>query len=1177
MNLDNLKIEDFESFKDIINKISDCFDQYSKKNEYIIKCCCHKLTDFIFKPDNYYYAYKFWYELAQIQLDPNKLRIDPMKNNRADANLESYPRGMFLDIWDYYEAKYDEAQKNDEYQKNLIGIDHEIIRSFVNELFDTTVVSDVIVKAGGGLKDQKYWMNEVIRIIKMDEEGNIGNINGIKYYIYSLLDLSVTFFQHTKKYYKDKQLDRTVNISYIEQGKNYFYEQLKEFFKAQQLKQNKLLNLSNLLNNFKKGEIKDEEEIFVLILVYLYSIKTINFETLVKIRTIFNNEQDLLRYWAANNAFFYSFIKRVFQISFLEKVDSSKIDENEYLQGNGFDNTLILIGTKNVGKTCFLCCSEYLKYVKITDTFPINNNNTEDASNNNIGTENDKNISNTKTWIEEIKDKWKNNFEWEGTFEFRAKAKTARSEKLCKFELYDIPGEALINDATNNLHTNILNWHIIQSNPVSILIMIEPDTDNEEITNYYKKTIDVIIKQKSEDVNYKNVPIYFIINKYDEFLKGESDQVEILSDFIKKNSMINFRNYISANENLNNYNLAKEKIYSTQIISQNPAYQKRLLSDLDKFHNLLEYLLKKGYTNINIAYTMSLYYESEEYLPIKSIWNHLQNYLIQATKKYRINYIQEKFINYLNKEFSEINTIIKIYNSSNNAEFLHSLDKSQEDFLQILISKFKDKWKNFFDERIFLYFRPSIGALNNNMEMLLKEIKLDICDYYNDVANKLKKEKETLLELFKILCQELGIPENANNFYESRCNKDLSKVYKNGLFNNDPFHFERKILESIWEDENINRSRDSLDNYLKDNNYCTSCKIKTEKINFENYRFLFELYNDKGDLDYKKLINLDKQELKEFCEYTAYFDYRSNFIIKLDCLNYENRLRIFFENDTYKSEWLKKEDIKNQFNKLKETLIELILDIANKYDAIILAIKQCGDNKIIMKLKIIEAIFEEINFNKKYFNKGENEVSYRLWTDKDNSKKVDELIKTTKFNIRKLIRSIVTRLFFKIKSKGEIFDYLDEVFEKSEHIYIKGKLIENEKNLINRKDSRKKVIITLLLLLELFRDHSANTEQFTKRNIPSLDSFRKLPDIIIHSNNSPLIQYINNIKDILLTERQMYYTASGQNIEEDINTDLNRTGLGTTTIVLAELDTLKKEFCEYLQKICLFLQNDNEY
>ena len=824
-----------------------------------------KVLNFAFDTKNYWAVYSLWTTLGKLYAE-NKLP----------------KRGPLLDLWDGYNEKAHNCGEDCE-------INPEIVATYVSRSFE---------KLNNLLRLRRFSENSfldeirslIVRLNDLPEDDE--EFDRTERILTSLLDLASHYFG--KQYIDDNM-------------KALFQQQVGEFEKAKRLLQNSLLKPLSRIFADRDSHLEWQRE-FAKVLVCLNSYETPAPDGVA-----------LLKHWAAEwsepkeeesgkcNRFFKKFVGDKFGIEMKEKQPKA-LRPAPMPTSSKLDNDILLMGRKDVGKTHFLFASEHItldgeRGCDLSETFLKNSlrRGFEDA----------------QDWSEEGMKIWRGeNPDADGQLRERAfhkndnryKAESVKSN-LCNFRIYDPPGETIQQEGNEDFP----QWFartIDDTKYNGIIAMVDPSVTRENIEQEYlpvfsraaQKMKSLCEEKKDSYENGFTYPLYFLINKYDEILPSpdverDAEAVESLKNYFESNNGFVFGDY----GDFRNFDSVREIVRNASPICADAAFQQRLLQDLETLEPLIRQALEKAvFQDISIVYSKSLFDPDGKYTPIRALWTDLTARVFEATKKCRADYIREEFIEYIKRNYEEIDSEIFGGLTDFDSGF------ADNDMNLPKYEKLEDEIKSFAsgtDEHTMEF----VKGVERNLQAIEKKLK-----------EKCTELQSILEEVFEFLLDVIGVPVNLDEYFKSKGLYELPDMPP-ALNDQSWLGLEYRLFFEGKEDDSM---RQHFDNNKDENGkpvvssryaetksfYVTYCKAKDSALEREEYALLGNFYDTEGRLKTRKLLESDADEIGRFCDLLANFDRQNRFGFHRDYkfdLKTSNVDTILGDTDVYKFEILK--------------------------------------------------------------------------------------------------------------------------------------------------------------------------------------------------------------------------------------------------------------------------------
>lgn len=695
-------------------------EQYKQRNKYI------EVVEYAIENNQLYHLYDIWQVFAQA---------------RKEAT-----RGFFLDLWDIYNRQEGEYKNQRE---------TDILRYFVCQIHDQFDEILFVEK----LSAPKLWQDQVrTLLIKLMWIENEQEMQLERKLLYSMSHLYVYLYPNRSISFKEEKESLIRQLQMAE-----------EAIHCRAKVKNSSLVLAQVFSN---DENVDYQREFTLSFLYLYRFANhfalISLKDFVKKVIDSLKEEDfikqvgqetgeelldrLLRYWGANSSLMEFFLQEKLAFKFYQYAQPEAI---KLPSPYGTDNFVYTIGASGVGKTYFFHAMEYFSK-KSKEQIPLSIEYI-DAS--------DESKLNRKKWEEgeEIKTE-ENHF-----FYMQSKVRN-----LCRFTFYEIEDTQIIEDTDTRWQS--LQGYFERRLPSAIILLFTTEENNN--LKSYDFVVNLLDGLAKKDERYRNIPIYFIFNKYDRLLakiqQSQEYDRQLANDF---ESYLNSQ--IQLSEGFNFFSLRYQKevkqIGTLEIVNRtksccaNWAFITQLNQDIITVKKIIDSLLNKNFTNLSFIYTCSLFKDGRQYNDLQQLWSDLSNFIIKATCEDLKKYYLDEFKIKVNRDFKKVDRFCNEAAITSSLEF--SKDTEGKDVFERL-NKAPDSKKLEKDYNHLLKLIESdgkhTGINESNLLSLNSGFEPDLNNFFkgkNYISNFIDKALRASLK-------ELGVPIETNQMEETQNYQD---------------------------------------------------------------------------------------------------------------------------------------------------------------------------------------------------------------------------------------------------------------------------------------------------------------------------------------------------------------------------------------------------------------------
>ncbi|WP_414624792.1 hypothetical protein [Calothrix sp. CCY 0018] len=693
-------------------------EQYQQRNNYI------EILEYAINYDELYHLYDIWKVFARTR--------------------EEATRGFFLDLWDISEKKELRVKNQRE---------GDILRSFVgqvNNQFDEILLAK---KISAPRLWQDYIQELLIDLMWIEDEYEKQLQRKL---LYSMSNLYAYLYPQE-------------SIS-AEEEKEFLIEILKMTESAMFCKGD-IDNSPIFLNKvFTDNLNSDSQRQFTLAFLYLY--RFINHFGLISLNNFVKNSvqslqhqevieqlgeesieeilERLLLYWGATAPLMELFLKEKLEFKF---DDCEKFEEIKLPSPYGTDNFVYTIGASGAGKTYFFHAMEHFSTESNQQSLSIKY--IDDSTDSRID-----------------KQKWKAGEELEAG-ENHLVYMRSKVRNLCRFSFHEIDDKQIIVKDSSVIKWQSLEGYFERHLPSAIILVFS--VEKKEESNSYSELIHLLDKIAQTDKRYRNIPIYFIFNKYDlllEKIKQDEYSEQLLNEF---HSYLNSELKITQENHFFSLRYQQDvklidiftKIKLTKACCANLAFINQLNQDIKKVKHIIYNLLDFDFTNLSFIYTSSIF-ENRQYSDLQTLWSDLNDFIIQATCENLEKYYRKEFQNKIKQDFTKVDLFCE------QAKITSSFEVSKPIVDKLHEIPNKDKMAEYFHK-----LQNNIADVNNinvrNIASIIGNFGIikDNLDNLEKFVNEQNYQSNFFDKVLRANLMELAIPVEKNQIEECQDYQDL--------------------------------------------------------------------------------------------------------------------------------------------------------------------------------------------------------------------------------------------------------------------------------------------------------------------------------------------------------------------------------------------------------------------
>lgn len=341
----------------------------------------------------------------------------------------------------------------------------------------------------------------------------------------------------------------------------------------------------------------------------------------------------LFKFWAAGSPLVHQVLREKCGYEFHTPPVPRPITLPAY---HGTDNFVCLVGEREVGKTAFMFASEAASKLP-----PAVGRSVPELAVRHDSREEIQVDSERKKWLAKEPSKTGNQSLY---------AQTSVSG-LCRFTFYDIGGEELYHRDRPG-PSPWLQDHFEKRKPCALLMMFEPTTSD---VGRYARLVELLeLHLGARDGRYRDLPIYFVLNKADRHLVGDESPRRELARFLQAEEPLvgGFRfPTIRYEEGVLSAADVGDRLSNTPACCRNLAFLDVLLEDLRRLSEVVDACFQRGYTNLSFVYTTCLPGKGSDYGSVRALWSDLAEFLGVSTVDGRKELYHRAFADQIDEHF----------------------------------------------------------------------------------------------------------------------------------------------------------------------------------------------------------------------------------------------------------------------------------------------------------------------------------------------------------------------------------------------------------------------------------------------------------------------------------------------------------------------------------------------